>query len=115
MIFTQKKTPRETSIHNKNTSNTSNTFFQICCIFSEQDELSGKKISGMCKLKDSLLFNDINFSHPFLLSCCHYFTGALERSLMSRALFISQHLLQPSIIVCSLWLIRENLKGTLFI
>ena len=116
MIFTQKKTPRETSMHNKNTSNTSNTFFQICCIFSEQVELSGKKISGMCKLKDSLLFNDINFSHPFLLWCCHYFTGALEAfPYVKGTVFISQHLLQPSIIVCSLWLIRENLKGTLFI
>ena len=34
---------------------------------------------------------------------------------MSRAVFISQHLLQTSIIARGLWLIRENLKGTVFI
>ena len=30
-------------------------------------------------------------------------------------MFISQHLLQPSIIASGLWLIRENLKGTVFV
>ena len=73
-------------------------------------------ILGMYKLKASLLFDDINFSHPFLLRYCHYFKGALEAiHYVKGTVLISQHLLQPSIIVCNLWLIRENLKGTVFI
>ena len=35
-------------------------------------------VSGMYKLKDSLLFDDTNPSHSFLLWYCHFFTGALE-------------------------------------
>ena len=73
-------------------------------------------VSGIYKLKDGLLFDDINSSHPFLLWYCHYFTGALEAiHYVKGTVFISQHLLQASIIVSSLWLIRENLDGTVFI
>ena len=94
--------------------------------FLEQEELQQGDIivinydtslvSGMYKLKDSLLFDDINSSHPFLLWYCHYFMGALEAiHYVKSTVFISQHLLQASIIVGSLWLIPGNLKGTVFI
>ena len=47
---------------------------------------------------------------------CHYFTGALEAiHYVKCTVFISQQLLQASIIVSYLWLIRENLKATVFI
>ena len=70
----------------------------------------------MFRLKDSLLFDDINSSHPFLLWYFHYFTGALEAIPdVKGTVFISQHLFQTSITVSSLWLIRENLKSTVFI
>ena len=70
----------------------------------------------MYKLKDSLLFEDINSSHRFLLWYCHYFKGALEAiHYVKGTVFISQHLLQPSIIASGLWLIRENLEGTVFV
>ena len=73
-------------------------------------------ILGMYKLKASLLFDDINSSHAFLLRYCHYFKGALEAiHYVKSTVLISRHLLQPSIIVCSLWLIREKLKGTVCI
>ena len=73
-------------------------------------------VSGMYKLKDSLLFKDIDSSHPFLLWYCHYFTGALEAiHYVKGIVFISQRLRQPSIKVSSPWLIRENLKSTVFI
>ena len=66
-------------------------------------------VLGMYKLKDTLLFDDINSSHPFLLWYSHYLTGALEAIHYGKGtVFISQKLLQPSIIVGSLWLIREN-------
>ena len=94
--------------------------------FLEQEELQQGDIivinydtslvSGMYKLRDSLLFDDINSSHPFLLWYCHYFMGALEAiHYFKSTVFILQHLLEASIIVGSLWLIRENLKGTVFI
>ena len=68
------------------------------------------------KLKDSVLFHDTNSSHSFLLWFYHCFTGALEAIHDVKGIvFISQHLLQASIIVSSLWLIRGNLKGTVFI
>ena len=68
-------------------------------------------VSGMYKLKNSLLFDDTNPSHPFLLWYCHCFTGALEAiHYVKGTVFISQHLLQASIIVSSLWLIRGNLN-----
>ena len=73
-------------------------------------------VSGIYKLRDSLLFDDINSSHPFLLWYCHYFMGALEAiHYFKSTVFILQHLLEASIIVGSLWLIQENLKGTVFI
>ena len=60
-------------------------------------------VSGMYKLKDSLLFDDINSSHPFLLWYCHYFTVALEAiHYIKGTVFTSQHLLQGTIIVSSL-------------
>ena len=67
-------------------------------------------------MKDRLLFDDISSSYPFLLWYCHYFTGALEAiHYVKGTVFISQHLLQPSTIVSSLWLIRENLNSTVLI
>ena len=57
----------------------------------------------MFRLKDSLLFDDINSSHPFLLWYFHYFTGALEAIPdVKGTVFISQHLFQTSITVSSL-------------
>ena len=42
--------------------------------------------------------------------------GALEAiDYFKSAMFISQHLLQTPIIESGLWLIQENLKGTVFI
>ena len=71
-------------------------------------------VSGIHKLKDSLLVDDINCSNPFLLSVIILWEH-LKWSLMPRALFfILLHLLQPSITAGGLWLIRENLKGTVF-
>ena len=65
-------------------------------------------VSGMYEFKDSLLFDDIHSSHPFLLWYCPYFKGALEAIHdVKGTVFISQHLFQASIIVSSLWLIRE--------
>ena len=73
-------------------------------------------VSDMYKMKDSLLFDDISSSYLFLLCYCHYFTEALEAIHdVKGTVFISQHLLQPSIIVSSLWLFQENLKSTVFI
>ena len=68
-------------------------------------------VSGMYKLKDSLLVDDINCSNPFLLSAI-ISRECMKRSIMAKAVFILQHLLQPSIIASGLWLIRENLQGT---
>ena len=57
-------------------------------------------VSGIYILKDGLLFDDINFSHTFFLWYCHYFKGALEAMhYVKGTVFISQHLLQASIIV----------------
>ena len=67
----------------------------------------------MYKLKDSLLSDSVNCNNPFLLFVI-ISPEHLNWSIMSKAL-CSQHLLQTSIVVSSLWLIRENLKGTLFI
>ena len=73
-------------------------------------------VSGMYKLKDNLLFDDVNSRHPFILRYCHYFMGSLEAINHAKCtMFISQQLLQLSIIINSLWLIRENLKGTVLI
>ena len=60
-----------------------------------------------------MLFNiDTNSNHSFLLWYCHCFKGALEAiHYVKGTVFISQHVLQGSIIVSSLWLIRGNLKG----
>ena len=42
--------------------------------------------------------------------------GALEAvHCIKDTVFISQHLLQSSIITSGLWLIQENLKGTVFV
>ena len=42
--------------------------------------------------------------------------GALEAIYYIKdTVFISQHLLQTSVIASALWLIRENLKGVVFI
>ena len=69
----------------------------------------------MYKLKDTLLFDDINSSHSFLLWYSHLFHGSTWAIRYVRGtVSISQKLLQPSIIAGSLWLIRENL-GTVFI
>ena len=43
-------------------------------------------VSLMCKLKGSLLFDEIDGDHPFFLWYSHYFTGALESIPISRAL-----------------------------
>ena len=43
-------------------------------------------VSRMYKLKDSLLFDEIDSDHPFFLWYSHYFKGALESILISRAL-----------------------------
>ena len=67
-------------------------------------------VSGMYKLIDSLLVDDINCSNPFLSAIIS--REYMKRSIMSKAVFILQHLLQPSIIASGLWLIRENLQGT---
>ena len=67
--------------------------------------------SGMYKLKDSLLSD----SYPFLLWYCRYFKGAPDViHSVKGTVFMSQKLSQPPIIVSSLWLIEENLKGTVF-
>ena len=93
-------------------------------IFSEQKELllqgdiivinyDTSLISGMYKLKDGLLFDEINCKS--VSSICHYFTIALEAIYYVKStVFISQHLSQPSIIESRLWLIGENLRGTVF-
>ena len=84
----------------------------LCIVINYNTSL----VSGMYKLKDSLLFDDTNSSHLFLLWYCHYFMGAFEAiHYFQGTVFISQHLLQVFIIVSSLWLIRGNLKGTVFI
>ena len=73
-------------------------------------------VLGMYILKDSLLFEDINCSHPFFLCCCHCFTEALKAiHYVKGTVFISQHLLQSFITTTGLWMIRENLKDTVFI
>ena len=73
-------------------------------------------VLGMYKLKDTLLFDDINSSHPFLLWYSHYLMGALEAIHYGKGtVFISQKLLQPSIIVGSLWLIRGSWVLCLFV
>ena len=65
----------------------------------------------MYKLKDSLLSD----SYPFLLWYCRYFKGAPDViHSVKGTVFMSQKLSQPPIIVSSLWLIGENLKGTVF-
>ena len=65
-------------------------------------------VSGVYKLKDSLLFDDIISSHPFLLWYCHYLTGALEAiHYVKGTVFILQHLLQASITVSSLVVLRK--------
>ena len=95
-------------------------------MFLEQEELqqgdiitiknNTSLVSGMYKLKDSLLFDDTNSSHSFLLWYSHCFMGACNAiHYVKGTVFILQHLLQASIIVSSLWLIRGNLKGTVFI
>ena len=95
-------------------------FFQTYCIFSEQGELQQgyiavinydiSLVSGMYKLKDSLLFYDLNaairffylslfhstWSDPLCQGHCVYFT-------------------KTSVTASGLWLIRENLKGTVFV
>ena len=94
-------------------------------IFSEQKELllqgdiivinyDTSLISGMYKLKDCLLFDEINCKS--VSSIYHYFTIALEAIYYVKStVFISQHLSQPSIIESGLWLIGENVKGTVFL
>ena len=73
-------------------------------------------VSGMYKFKDSPSFNETSTSHSFLLWYCHCFTVALEAiHYVKGTMFVSQHLLQASIKVSKLWLIRGNLKGTVFI
>ena len=62
------------------------------------------------------LFDDTYFSHSFLLWYCHCFTGASKAiHYVKVTVFILRHLLQASIIVSSLRLIRGKLKGTVFI
>ena len=59
-----------------------------------------------------LLCYDIISSHPFFLWLESLFHGsAWGNPYVKDTVFISQHLLQPSIMTSSLWLIRENLKG----
>ena len=70
--------------------------FKFTVFFSEQEELQQgdiivinydtSSVSGIYKLKDSLLFSDSNSSHLFPLWCCHYFAGDLKLSILSRAL-----------------------------
>ena len=51
-------------------------------------------VSGMYKLKDSLLFDNLNSSPPFLLCYCHYFMGAIEAIHYVKVIvLISQHLI----------------------
>ena len=72
-------------------------------------------VSGMYKLKYSLLLDDINLQQS-VFSICHYFTEALkEIHYVKGTVFISQDLLQTSVISSGLWLIREDFKGTVFI
>ena len=84
-------------------------FFQIYCIFLGQEDLKQGDtivinyntflVSGMYKLKYSLLLDDFNFSHPFNLWYWHYFTGTLEAiHYVQDTVFNSKRLLQPSII-----------------
>ena len=71
-------------------------------------------VSGMYKLKYSLLLDDTNLKQS-VFSICHYFTEALkEIHYVKGTVFISQDLLQTSVISSSLWLIREDFKGTVF-
>ena len=80
-------------------------------VFSEQEELHQEDIivisyntalvSGMYLIK-SLLLDDTNCSHPFLLCYCHYFTGTIEAiHYVKGTAFILQHLLQSFIIIKS--------------
>ena len=64
----------------------------------------------MYKLKYSLLLDDINLQQS-VFSICHYFTEALkEIHYVKGTVFISQDLLQTSVISSCLWLIREVLR-----
>ena len=67
-------------------------------------------VSGIHILKE-VCYMTTSFPAMHFFYECHFFTGALEAVDMSRTpVFISQHLLQPSIITSGLWLIREKLK-----
>ena len=69
----------------------------------------------MYKLKYSLLLGDINLQQS-VFSICHYFTEALKGiHYVKGTVFISQALLQTSVISSGLWLIREDFKGAVFI
>ena len=60
-------------------------------------------------IEKSPLYDNIISCHPFFLWYCRFFTRELEAIHMSRRLFISQHLLQPTIITSGL--IREKSKS----
>ena len=59
--------------------------------------------------KKSILWH--NFCHPFYLRVSFFHRSAWSDPYVKDAVFITQYLLQPSIITSGLWLIREKLKS----
>ena len=87
-------------------------------VFSDQEELQQEDIivinyntslvSGKYILKDSMIFDNINSSHPFFL-LLSLFQGALEAIHYPKGtVFISQYLLQSPIITSGLQLILRK-------
>ena len=94
-------------------------FFQDRRICSKEIKLvincDTSLVLGIQKLRDSLLLDDIRCSNPCLLSVIMSWEY-LKRYIMLRAmcLFHNTYSKHP-FIEGGLWLIRENLKGTVFV
>ena len=100
-------------------SNYSHSFFQIYCVFPEQ-ELCSKEILTMIIIPPWFQawiywnkfviwrhhFQPSNFS--MIVSLFHVSTWSNPH--VNETVFISQHFLQPSIIMSGLWLIWENVE-----
>ena len=94
-------------------SNCDHAFFQISCAFAGivarryHNSFDTSLISGMHILKEvCCMMTSFPSIHPFFLWQSHYFIGALEMIYyVNETVFISQRLLQPSIVTSGLWFI----------
>ena len=114
-------------------SNCSHSFFQIYCVFAEEKLRQGDIISTNYHNFLGFFFfsmtpswfwaciywkKSVIWRHHFLLSIFSMIVSLFHGSAWSNlyvqdTVFISQHLLQPSIMTSGLWLIRKNLKSML--